>query len=93
MNENDPILIAFELFLKDKKCHAEYLENMKEQREYNSLGDFIIIRSPPPQELVNHAFNWDRSPQKHNYWEGVNDEWKKLIDDGTYKKYLEISGG
>lgn len=40
-------------------------------------------------ELVNYAFNWSETPEKHNFWSKLSREWGQFFSD-NYKPYRSI---
>ena len=40
-------------------------------------------------ELVNYAFTWSETPEKHNFWSKLNKEWGQFFSD-NYKPYRSI---
>lgn len=37
------------------------------------------------KELINYAFCWEDTPQKHNFWKRLSDAWKKHMYKEFYK--------
>lgn len=37
------------------------------------------------KELINYAFCWEDTPQKHNFWKRLSDAWKKHMYREFYK--------
>ena len=37
------------------------------------------------KELINYAFCWEDTPQKHNFWKRLSDAWKKHVYREFYK--------
>ena len=40
-------------------------------------------------ELVNYAFNWSETPEKHAFWSRLSNEWGELFSK-NYKSYRSV---
>ena len=66
-------------FLKSKKCHDQFVTNFK--KEYRnvikdvSLVDFLNTGSH--RTWIRRAFEWDKTPEKVDFWSKINKEWLK----------------
>ena len=42
------------------------------------------------EELINYAFCWDETPQRHGFWYKLSEEWRKYVHKNLYDKYADI---
>lgn len=41
------------------------------------------------RELINYAFNWSETPEKHNFWSALNSEWTNIFTK-NYRPYASV---
>ena len=73
----------FKRFLKDRGLFSAYCYNYRKQ---TSTRDAWLARRGKkyiteldPKEYVNYAFSWDRTEQKHMFWEDIDNIWKLQV--------------
>lgn len=43
------------------------------------------------QELINYAFCWDDTPQRHEFWYKLSEEWRKYVKQ-HFEQYANLIG-
>lgn len=67
-------------FLKKHRALRKFTRNLKEG-QHKSLDNVVIKWSDKPDKFILDAFYWDDSPERHEYWDKLNDLW-----DNEYRK-------
>lgn len=85
------MVAEFLLFLKENNALSGYQNAVRiQKRPYfktieNNINPFTIepirILFKPKQycELINVAFTWASTPEGHEYWEKLDNKWRKRI--------------
>lgn len=76
--EQNTIVKLFFGFLKINNVYNEFLANYREERLY-WVSQLENILKDNPEEVINYAFEWASTPQQHNFWHTLNEEWHKLF--------------
>ena len=66
-------------FLKNQGVYEKFLDNFNGQNATLTFEDFLDVQKEH-QEWVWWAFVWDETPEKHNYWERLDDEWVTICE-------------
>ena len=91
-------------FLKENNAYLQYRENivLQSRRTYNDIilffygVQFKILKNRNKEEitedtaknLINFAFHWDSTKQRHLYWEELHEKWKDYFYENI-KNYYE----
>lgn len=62
-------------YLRRHNALAQYTDNFV-------LGRWRII--PYPQDIIDKSFYWDNTPQGHEFWCLLHEDWKKYIKKLSY---------
>lgn len=65
-------------FLKANKCYTAFVESLK--RDHNADIDGLCERNDP-ELWISCAFDWEATPQGHNYWFSLSMNWKASINE------------
>lgn len=70
---------AFSFFNSDVATRFE--NNFREQRSNNSAGvlEFLHRLGSNP-DMIAHAFVWEDTPEKHEYWRTIDILWKEFLE-------------
>lgn len=71
---------AFSFFNSDVATRFE--NNFREQRSNNSAGvlEFLHRLGSNP-DMIAHAFVWEDTPEKHEYWRMIDILWKEFLEE------------
>lgn len=69
-------LKKFTRFLKDNNCFNEYFRNYDEDF---AMLSFINLLGSDYYDLFFSAFNWYEVKEGVEFWEEINDEWRRKI--------------
>lgn len=50
-------------------------------------NNFVFERRriiPYPQDIIDFSFYWDKTPQGHEFWRLIHEEWKKYLKKLSY---------
>lgn len=87
------MVAEFLLFLKENNALRGYQKAVRKQKwSYfktieNNINPFTIepirVLFNPEQycELINIAFQWSLTPEGREYWQKLDDKWRKIIKD------------
>ena len=64
-------------FLLDNNCYSQFVTNLLELRNI-SLEEYLNWNYCSG-ELINWAFTWNRTKEKHQFWMNLNYKWRKLL--------------
>lgn len=75
-------------FLKLHNVYNEFLVNYREQGHWRTKSTRLenTLRNTP-EEAINFAFCWADTPQDHNFWDDLSDEWHEFLD--KFQTYYE----
>lgn len=59
-------------FLKENGCFRQFMRNTK---EFGNMNIKKYIMSTKHNRIFTSAFVWQYSPEGHNYWAALADEW------------------
>ena len=62
-------------YLRRHNVLVQYTNNFVFERR-------III--PYPQDIIDFSFYWDKTPQGHEFWRLIHEEWKKYLKKLSY---------
>jgi len=87
------MVAEFLLFLKDNNALRGYQRAVRNQRRTyfktieNNINPFTIepikVLFNPKEycQLINRAFTWSLTPEDHEYWEKLDNKWRRIIKD------------
>jgi len=62
----------FIVFLKKHRVYKKYMSNLRES------GQTVeYMKAAPAVGLISWAFVWRKTPEGHEFWEGLDDIWCK----------------
>ena len=73
--EGYPLLIVF---LKKKKVYSKYI---KYSMNPNWVTDHINKLILGPKEIISFSFFWRTTPEGHEFWSDLNNEYKDFCDE------------
>lgn len=56
----------------------------------NGTNERRLFNVPLASEFINFAFCWEDTPQRHEFWERISDEWRRYVYKNLYNKYAHI---
>lgn len=70
----------FLIFLIEKEILHYYISALKKSKKLNKDTIHHNILTGNVKGWINKSFNWSGTPQGHNYWALMSEEWQKRVD-------------
>ena len=77
IKEKKVIEERFITFLKNKGIYDQFILNL----DVNPPLEQFFKDSEFEKEFICSAFSWLNTPEKHDFWRDINDEWLETIKD------------
>lgn len=68
-------------FLLENDCYSQFVTNLLELRNV-SLEEYLNWNYYSG-ELMNWAFTWSRTKEKHQFWMNLNYKWKEILNKSS----------
>ena len=82
-------LPMFTQFLKDNDATQLFQHRLDPDiRSYRTIEEWLNADS---REAINYACKWSKTPEKHDFWEGLHDKWKKKLDSMSIPDVKELT--
>ena len=85
LDPSNRIIIKFFLkFLMEEDAYEKYSINLYSKER---IGDdsYMNSRCESCLNLINSAFSWALTPEKHGFWSQINSKWGKVYDEFVYQ--------
>ena len=69
----------FIMFLEQREIKDKFETYVKQAYAGRSLDDYL--EGTPPQSYVMGAFSWEDVPEGGFFWDEIDDEWKKYLEE------------
>lgn len=86
----------FVRFLKERGLVNAYTRNSRncidiiKTGRYDNCSFTTTVMDNVLEELVNHSFIWNRTPEGDDFWRTLDDEWHGIVDEMDERKRQEI---
>lgn len=75
-------MTRLEKFLINRGLLETFLYNMEHHRTRTTSFQ-TLMRTNYQNMLIQAAFTWNWTPQRHDFWMNIDREWCQSIKDGT----------
>jgi len=76
-------------FLKEHGVHDKFIAYVEERKRRNK-GREYWSKDIIEESYLLDAFLWECTPDRHQFWENINDKWMQKIEDERVKKKDKI---
>ena len=84
----------FANWLRKQDCYIDFITNMDNDGDYSTLTDLIDDddnSNGDREAIVSMAFDWGSSPEKHDFWEDIDENWREHLEKPKKKKVVKAA--
>lgn len=79
LKENNALQSYKKALIKQKRLYFKTIEN--HINPFTIKPIIVLLKPGGYEELINMAFIWDNTKEKHKYWEKLDHKWRRRIKD------------
>ena len=86
MTKEEKMREIFYRFLKKRKAYSKFMKNLKNKK----IAWENSIDHMEENKYLTDTFPWGGSPEKYEYWERLNNEWREILQQLKFKPTKEL---